>query len=193
MKQTRWSAILAFCASLVLLIGGCAPATTPTADDAIQAAASPRSETTPEAGGPLPTAIPLTVAEAEKAAGFDVKEPAYLPAGVSFDFAVYQGEPSPAVTQYFRFRHEQYGDMGVFFQIVQEPQADASAAVCGGNEDGCETLQAGDVLFVYRLNAAGTEGLEWHADGFSFRLLRTAGEPNKIYKDELIKVAGSMK
>jgi hypothetical protein len=36
--------------------------------------------------------------------------------------------------------------------------------------------------------------LDWGgADGFAFRILRTAGEPNKIYKDELLKVIGSMK
>jgi hypothetical protein len=46
---------------------------------------------------------------------------------------------------------------------------------------------------VYRQSPAGPEGLDWYADGFVFRLLRTAGEPTKIYKDELVKVVESMK
>ena len=41
-------------------------------------------------------------------------------------------------------------------------------------------------------NAGGTEELDWYADGFVFRLLRTAGEPEKIYKVELVKVVESM-
>jgi hypothetical protein len=130
----------------------------------------------------------------EELAGFDVKEPTYLPKGVLFDFVTYRESPSPYVTLHFKIIHEQYGDMGGFFQIMQEPRTEAPAGTvsCGETTDGCEILQISDVRAVYRLNAGGTEGLDWYSDGFAFRLLRTAGEPNKIYKDELVKVVGSM-
>jgi len=49
----------------------------------------------------------------------------------------------------------------------------------------CEKI--GDMVVKYRLSTP-TESLIWDVDGFSFQLLRTAGEPNKIYKDELLKV-----
>jgi hypothetical protein len=51
----------------------------------------------------------------------------------------------------------------------------------------------GDMQVVYHLNPAGPEGLDWYEDGFAFRLLRTAGEPNKVYKEELVHVVASMK
>jgi hypothetical protein len=62
---------------------------------------------------------------------------------------------------------------------------------CGTTGDNCEVVQVGDVTVEYRLTTP-TESLIWAVDGFSFQLLRTAGEPNKIYKDELLKVVGSM-
>lgn len=40
---------------------------------------------------------------------------------------------------------------------------------------------------------ADVEQLEWFTDGFSFRLHRMAGEPNKIYREELLKVVSSLK
>jgi len=84
--------------------------------------------------------------------------------------------------------------MGLFFHINQEsqPEAPADVTACGENVTGCEVLQIGGVPVVYHLYDGGTEGLDWYADGFVFRLLRTAGEPGKIYKDELVKVVESM-
>ena len=83
--------------------------------------------------------------------------------------------------------------MGAFFQITQMPQAEAlpNPDACGATGNDCEILQIGDVLVKYRLSTP-TESLMWDSDGLSFQLLRTAGEPNKIYKDELLKVVGSM-
>jgi hypothetical protein len=48
------------------------------------------------------------------------------------------------------------------------------------------------MIVKYRLTAP-TESLMWNVDGFSFHLIRTSGEPNIIYKDELLKVVESMK
>jgi DNA-binding CsgD family transcriptional regulator len=148
---------------------------------------------TPEANIPLPTDVPYTMSEVEKAAGFDVKEPTYLPTGVSFDHAAYQSSPNPRVTLYYKLVHETYGDMGNFFQIAQEPQAEASSnpTECGVTGSECELLPIGNMFVTYRLTSP-TESFTWHMNGFSFSLLRTAGEPNKIYKDELIKVIDSM-
>ncbi len=184
MKKIICSTFLLLCMSMGLLTSGCTSAATPSSVPA----------NTLEADMPFPTDIPYTIAEVEKLAGFDVKEPAYLPTGVSFDFASYQKTPSPAVSLYFKIVHATYGDMGTFFQIVQEPQAqtDSNTAACDMTVDGCEIIQIGTIAVEYRLSTP-TESLAWSADGFSFRLLRTAGEPNKIYKDELLKVAGSMK
>ena len=75
---------------------------------------------------PLPTDVPYTIAEVEELAGFDIKEPTYLPMGVSFDYATYQKSPYPNTTLHFKLVHETYGEMGAFFQIVQAPQAEAS-------------------------------------------------------------------
>jgi hypothetical protein len=179
---------LAFAALTILLLSGCMPATTlpsntPTQADISQPATAPVSDM------PLPTDTPYTVAEVEKMAGFDVKEPTYLPNEVSFDFATYHKPPYPNVTLYFK-----YSDRGTFFQIVQEPQEGAlpNPDACGANGNECETLQIGNIPVQYRLTVP-TESLMWNADGFSFHLLRTSGEPNKIYKDELLKVVESMK
>lgn len=97
------------------------------------------------------------------------------------------------MTLHFKLIHETYGDMGAFFQIVQEPQTEAlqDPTACGVSGNDCELLQMGEKVVQYRL-IGPTEVLMWEADGFSFHLLRTAGEPNKIYKDDLLKVAGSM-
>jgi DNA-binding CsgD family transcriptional regulator len=146
-----------------------------------------------DANIPLPTDVPYTMSEVEKAAGFDVKEPTYLPTGVSFDHATYQSSPNPRVTLYYKLAHETYGDMGVFFQIAQEPQAETSSnpSACGVTGSDCELLPIGNMFVNYRLTSL-TESFTWDMNSFSFNLLRTAGEPNKIYKDELIKVVDSM-
>lgn len=194
MKKLTFPEFLALSISMLLLMNGCMPASTPASIEPLQTAIASQPVNAPEADMPLPTAVPYTVAEVEELAGFDVKEPTYLPTGVSFEYATYQESPYPNATLHFKIVHETFGDMGAFFQIVQEPQAEASPnpAACGVSGKDCEILQVGDTLVQYRLTTP-TESLMWAVDGFSFQLLRTAGEPNKIYKDELLKVAGSMK
>ena len=190
---------------MMLLINGCAPAPLePLQANTPQPTSAPQLASTSESSQPSELLLnnePLTIAEVEGLAGFNVKEPTYLPVGVSVDFATYQTTPSPYATLYFKIVHEQYGDMGRFFLVMQEPQTEAPPDVIsyGESVDGCEVLEIGDKPVVYRLHAsltgegADTEGLDWYADGFAFRLLRVAGEPNKIYKQELIKVVSSMK
>lgn len=179
--------------SLVLLMVGCAPAATPDSAEPFGTKTSSPPAKTPEADMPPPTDGSYTVAVIETLAGFDVKEPAYLPTGVAFDFATYKQPPHPNATIHFKMIHETYGYMGAFFQIVQEPQAEAlpNPTACGVSGNDCETVQIGGLVVQYRLNGQ-TDFLLWEADGFSFHLMRTAGEPNKIYKDELLKVAGSL-
>jgi hypothetical protein len=188
MKNLIRSEVLVIVLSISLSLTGCSPISS----------ASPQMNTsvppnTLEPKAPLPTDMPHTIAEVEQLAGFDIQEPTYLPAGVTFDFASYEESPHPNVTLRFKITHETYGDMGTFFQIVQQPQANASPnpTACGETGDECERLQSGDVLVQYRLTSP-TESLMWEADGFSFQLLRTAGEPNKTYKDELLNVVASM-
>lgn len=194
MKKSLLPVFLFLCFSWILIISGCSLSTT---SEAFQ-------ENTPLPAMTLPlnsTSIennnndPLTIAEVEGLAGFDIREPAYLPAGVSFDFATYQDSPTPIAILHFKIVHETYGDMGSFFQITQEPKTDAppDTISCGKTVEGCEVLSMGDMQVVYHLNPAGPEGLDWYEDGFAFRLLRTAGEPNKVYKEELVHVVASMK
>ncbi len=176
MKDRNRTIFGIFSILLLILLSSCTPASTPEANNPPQESTNPK------------------MADVEKQAGFDVKEPGYLPKGVSFDAATYQAVPNPYVVLQFRINHETYGDMGNFFQIMQEAQSEAPADVlaCGANTEGCEVLQINNVPVVYHQNPAGPEGLDWYADGFVFRLLRTAGEPNKTYKDELMKVVESM-
>ena len=185
MKNLTISEFLTLSVSMVLFIAGCAPASV----EPLPTDISSQPESTLETTGPFPTAVPHTIAEVEELAGFDVQEPTYLPTGVSFDYATYQEAPFPNVTLHFRLIHETYGDMGAFFQIMQEPQAEAmpNPAACGASGNDCEVLQIGDVPVNYRLTSP-TESLMWNVNGFSFQMLRTAGEPDKIYRDELLKV-----
>lgn len=207
MKKTFESVLPAFGVLMILLAGGCAPAPTSIVVDSTEHAEL-LDPTQVEELFTIPTPTEeriveerLTLVEAEERAGFDVREPAWLPAGVSFDFATYRPEPSPGVTLEFKLVHEQYGDMGRFFVIDQAPAAEAPADAlsCGGTAQDCELLDIGGMPVVYRwddtLTSAwtGTEGFTWYADGFLFRLSRVAGEPGRSYRDELVKVVESMK
>lgn len=138
-----------------------------------------------EANLPLPTSAPYTISEVESLAGLDVQEPTYLPENVFFDYATYENQ---SVTLYFNF-----GERGRFFQITQTLQEDAipNPTACGVSGDECETIKVGDIDVNYRLTAP-TETLTWESNDFSFQLFRMAGEPDKIYKDELIKIIASM-
>lgn len=197
MKKSIGPVFLSFCILLALVASGCVPAPTQVSPASPQEATSQpvdSSPTNPNPEQPL-SARQYTIPEAEKLAGFDFKEPAYLPSGVSFEYATYEESPSPAVVLHFKIIHEQLGDMGAFFQIMQQPDTEApiDTTSCGDSIQGCEVLQINTMPVVYTLNTGGTEGLNWHANGISFRLLRTAGEPNKVYRDELVKVVESMK
>jgi hypothetical protein len=191
-KKAIQPVFLVCSAAIVLWICGCAPVPTPLASTPAQAA-PPASEQVPDTDPPL-------IAEVEKQAGFEVQAPGYLPAGVSLESAAFESETSAGVVLRFKLVHEQYGDMGPFFQIRQEPLTEPPPAVpsCGDGAQGCEILQADARQFVYYLypspsgDGADTESFEWYADGFFFMLHRMAGEPGKIYKDELLKVASSM-
>lgn len=137
-----------------------------------------------------------TIAEAEQSAGFKIQTPDYLPEGVSFDYVTYQQTPNPSVTLYFKIVHPQYGDMGSFFHVLEEPQVDPTPDMitCGEPKDGvCELFTIGGIPVIYHQYPGGTEGLDWCQNRMVYRLLRTAGEPGKVYKDELVEVVASLK
>ncbi len=133
-----------------------------------------------------------SIVDVEKMTGFNVKEPAYLPKDVSFYFATYEKAPGPVVI--LRFYHEQHRDMGSFFQISQQLEASPfHMTTCAeSSSDVCEILQIGSTSVVYQYSGS-TEQMDWYTDGFYFSLFRNAGEPGKIYKDELVKVIDSLK
>ncbi len=209
MKKTFQSVFLTFSMPIILLISGCAPALAPALPEPSRTDSSRPTRASQLTSTPQPGALPeqisgndsLTIAEAEKLAGFEIREPTYLPKGVSFEYATYEIPGFPGVTLQFKLVHEQYGDVGRFFLISQEQQAEppAEANSCGQAVEGCEILQVNGVPVVYHLytsssgNGANTEGFAWYRDGFFFRLHRMAGEPNKVYKEELLKVVESIK
>jgi hypothetical protein len=133
-----------------------------------------------------------SIADVKKLAGFNVKYPAYLPPDVAFYFATYEKAPGPLVT--LRFYHKQHANMGNFFQISQQLEAPPSymKACDPSSSTVCEKLQIGALPVVYQYFNP-TEQLDWVTDGVYFSLFRNAGEPGKIYKDELLKVVESMK
>ncbi len=194
MKKTVHTTLLILAIWLAMIDSACTSAPTQASEVPIQANTVSQPVKLPEATQPPSTDGLLSVEDVEKLAGFDVIEPVYLPSGVSYQTAVFQNSPSPIVILQYKLVHEQFGEMGAFFQITQEKitQAPADMISCGEQTDGCEILKIGELSVVYRLNPAGPEGLDWFSDGVAFRLLRTAGEPNKVYKDELMKVVDSM-
>jgi hypothetical protein len=137
-----------------------------------------------------------SVADAETLAGFDIREPTYLPEGVSFLYGTYQAEPAPFVTLYYKLIHPEYGDRGRFFQITQTPlgQGSPSALTCGEPPSpNCELLDIGDMSVIHQQQPEGPESLDWHRDGFAFSLFRMAGEPGQEYTNELVNIVESMK
>src|SRR5215208_4702298 len=94
MKNLIHSKFLAFVLSIVLLLSAC-----------VSAATEPLPADTVEANVPLVTDVSHTIAEVEELAGFAVKQPSYLPTGVSFDYATYQEAPHPNVTLHFKLTH----------------------------------------------------------------------------------------
>jgi hypothetical protein len=52
-------------------------------------------------------------------------------------------------------------------------------------------LQVGITPVVYQFSGA-SERLSWQSNGFFFSLFRSAGEPGKVYKDELLRIVESM-
>ena len=133
----------------------------------------------------------LSIQDAETLSGIDVKEPAYLPADAAFYYAAYDPVAFPGVTLYYL--HQQHPDMGSFFHISQYVEAPPFFMTSCGDLPGtsCEMVNAGSIQVVYQyLNPA--EQLDWSDGGYFFSLFRNAGEPGKIYKDDLLKVAESM-
>lgn len=132
-----------------------------------------------------------SVADAKTLSGIEVKAPGYLPQDVVFYFATYESDPGVVHSQ---FLHQQHSQSGRFFQISQYKEAPPFyMSSCAGAASGsCEVLKIDGVPVVYQyLNP--TEQLDWSAGGYYFSLFRNAGEPGKVYKDELVKIIASMR
>jgi hypothetical protein len=144
--------------------------------------------TTTHAADELDPECLRSVADASRAAGFEVQSPASLPADTAFYYAAL--DESGVVLHFYNLKH---AAMGSFFRISQSPAASpAFLADCGDlASPACEELQAGSTPVVYQYFNP-TEQLDWSAGGMYFSLFRNAGEPGKIYKDDLLKVVASM-
>jgi hypothetical protein len=82
--------------------------------------------------------------------------------------------------------------MGRFFQIVQTQDSTFFVNSCDpSSSDICEMLQVGNTPVVYQFSGA-SERLSWQSNGFFFSLFRSAGEPGKVYKDDLLRIVESM-
>lgn len=80
---------------LVIVMTGCTSGSTPESAGPVQTDTSSQAPNTREADTPLPTDAPYTFVEAEKLAGFDVKEPTYLPTGVPSNLQRFKNRPIP--------------------------------------------------------------------------------------------------
>jgi hypothetical protein len=133
-----------------------------------------------------------SAAEAEKLAGFKVKMPDYFPENVAFYYATYEKAPANVVTLFFY--HKEHANMGSFFQINQGKDAPVFfvKSCAEVTENACEALKLGTTPLIYQ-RFERTEQLDWSVDGYYYSLLRNAGSPGMVYKDEMLKVAGSLK
>jgi len=117
MKKTIQTTLLILAIWLALIVSACTSEQTSVSEMPIQANTVSESAELPEATLLPSTEGILSVVDVEKLAGFDVKEPAYLPSGVSYQTAVFQNSPSPLVILQYKLVHEQFGEMGSFFHL----------------------------------------------------------------------------
>lgn len=91
------------------------------------------------------------------------------------------------------FLHDEHPDMGRFFQIIEaKGKSPFFTESCEGLDNPCETIRVGSTAVVYQ--TLGTnEQLDWESNGIFFSLFRSAGEPGKLYKDDLLKVVEGLK
>ena len=133
-----------------------------------------------------------SVADVEKLTGIDIKEPSYLPENVVFYYATYEEETDSSII--LHYYHDQHPDMGDFFRISQDSEPfPFSITTCDDTSaEACEVLQSGTVPVVYQYYNP-TEQLDWMMDGVYYSLFRNAGEPGKVYREDLMSIINSMK
>jgi hypothetical protein len=154
--------------------------------------------------------FPLTIAEAESAAGFDILEPAWLPESLSFDGAVFEssqwGERSQDTVRTFYSFGPRLASNGIVLR--QGPIKSIEACdICDlvGNSAQVESVQIGNTtgeyaVGVWKADDAGNwiwsddpwlQTLRWQEDDIAFELLYM-GPPEEITKADLIGIAGSL-
>jgi len=163
--------------------------------------------TTPDSMGtatPDPASIldaNLTVEEAERLAGYNVLEPAWLPESLTFTGATFDAESNTARVFYSLF--ESNG-----LVIRQQPLADAEECeLCTevGASAKIENVQIGEttgeyVAGVWKLTSEGAvwestpylKRLRWQTGNMTFELMSMT-QPDRLTKKELIKIAQSLK
>ncbi len=134
----------------------------------------------------------LSVADVETLTGMDIREPTALPENMAFYYATYEKETDASVI--LHYYHEQHPDMGDFFRISMDgdPFPFALSTCDDSTAEVCEVIPDGTSAIVYQYYNP-TEQLDWEMDGVFYSLFRNAGEPGKIYKEELLGVINSMK
>jgi hypothetical protein len=154
--------------------------------------------------------FPLTIAEAESAAGFDILEPTWLPESLSFDGAVFEssqwGERSQDTVRTFYSFGPRLESNGIVLR--QGPIKSIEACdICDlvGSSAQVESVQIGDTtgeyaVGVWKADDAGNwiwsddpwlQTLRWQEDDIAFELLYM-GPPEEITKADLIAIAESL-
>jgi hypothetical protein len=154
--------------------------------------------------------FPLTVEEAESAAGFDLLEPTWLPESLSFDGATFeasQWEPrkQDTVRTFYSFGPELESNGIVLTQ--QSIKSIEACEICDsvGNSAKVERVQIRSTtgeyaVGVWKADDAGNwvwendpylQQLRWQQNGIAFELLYM-GPPDEITKADLITIAENL-
>lgn len=155
--------------------------------------------------------FPLTVEEAEAAAGFDILEPTWLPDSLSFDGAAFESSQweqrkQDTVRTFYSFG-SQLESNGIV--LTQQPIESIEACdMCDliGTSAQIETVEIDETtgeyaVGVWQADNAGNwiwsndpwlQTLRWQENGVAFELLYM-GPPEEITKADLIAIAGSVR
>ncbi|PKO05320.1 MAG: hypothetical protein CVU41_11830 [Chloroflexi bacterium HGW-Chloroflexi-3] len=146
----------------------------------------------------------FTVAQIEEQSGFDLREPTWLPENMLFVGATFDSTNSVARFFYQQFDSNDSNGLVLKEEIYTDPD---SCVLCNavGESARVETVQIGNVYGeyvqgVWHLTDNGPiwendpflQNLRWQIDGIAYDLL-FMGQPDFLTKEDLVKIANSLK